>query len=627
MSAFAGWVHAAGAGAAPERATLERMLGAVRRRGARLALGLRGPLALGATGEEAGSFAAADPVWAAVCGRFSGSPRRGPEGRTAADGSTRPGPSARLRAAHAAWGPDLLGHLSGGFALALWDGNAGRLLLARDHAGVRPLYYFRDGELLAFASEIGALLPHPRAPREVNREVVPEYLAYRYASGAATLFRGIRELEPGWRLAWEDGVVRLEPYWDLPYEADRADSLGAGEYVRRIDSVLGEVIRDRFGDDGRLGVLLSGGLDSSLLTALARPAAPRPLRSWSVGVDDPRLDETPRAETVARLLGTTHSSRRVGAREYAAALPAAIAANEQPLHHPNSVALYLVAREAAREVDGLAMGEGADSSFGNRAAQKLRLAGSLERCLPLPALLLGCSALAAVGLGRFRQLHELLGADPEEFALTSNFFCPSPVVRELLGLADDAPILAPRRRFFEGRSAWPPLGRLLYYYQKTEMVASFNVFGKMLSAAGIEPCMPFADRAVQELSCRIPLSLKASLRRAKPLLVRVARRHLPREVVDWPKLSFGFPIGAWFRRADVLRPYADLLAEPRTLDRGLLRPDAVRRVLAEHHRADADHGEGALWTAVNLELWARIHLDAIPAEAILAAVGGAPPAG
>lgn len=601
MTGFAGWVD--NEGGAPDPSILRRMLDAMRHRGTHAVLGVRSPLALGAMGDGALSFAEAEPVWAAVDGRFSAAePLR---------------PVERLRAAYAAWPADLLQHLSGGFTIAVWDARIGRLLLARDHAGVRPLYYCRQGAWLAFASEIRMLLGHPRVPRAVNADVVPEYMAYRYSSGAATLFRGVEQLEPGCRLVWQGGNVRVEPYWDLPYQTGDSGGDGAAEFCDRIDAVLGEATRNVFQEGKRTGVLLSGGLDSSLLTALAVPVAPRPLRTWSVGVDNAGLDETPRAEAVARLLGVTHVSRRITADEYAAALPAAIAANEEPLHHPNCVGLYLAARDAARDVDRLLMGEGADSSFGNRAAQKLHLAESLQRILPLRMLLSGCSGLAAVGLGRFRKLHALLSADPEHFALTSNFFAPSSVVCDLLGLADEERILAPRRRYFEGRSSWPALARLLYYYQKTEMVASFNVFGKMLSSAGIEGCMPFADRAVQELSCRIPPWLKVDLRKAKPLLVRVARRHLPREVIEWPKLSFGFPMGAWFRSRDVLAPYSELLREPETLERGLLLPDAVVRLVAEHREGVADHGEGALWTAVNLELWARIHVDGVPAEAIL----------
>jgi asparagine synthase (glutamine-hydrolysing) len=614
MTGFAGFVD--GARGAPDRATLDRMLESMRHRGSPSGVGVSGPIALGSVGEGGGSFPEGNPIWAAIDGRFSAPDR--PGGQLLEQRRERRGPADLLREAHAAWGADLLDHLSGGFAFALWNETSSTLILARDHAGVRPLYYSHMGKDLCFASEIRALLQHPRVPRAVHAEVVPEYLAYRYASGGATLFRGIQELEPGWCLTWEAGIVRLERYWDLPYEFASDEFHHATDYVQRIDAALTEAIRTLFREKARIGVLLSGGLDSSLLTALAVRVSSSKLRTFSVGVDDARFDETPRAETVARALGTEHASRRVSARGYAAALPAAIAANEEPLHHPNSVALHIVAQEAAREVDGLVMGEGADSSFGNRTAQKLQLAEGLRALLPRRLLLQGCNALGAVGLDTFRKLHAVLAADAERFSLTANLFASISGVCDLAGLADEEPILAPRRRFFEGHGEWPALAALLYYYQKTEMVASFNVFGKMLSSAGVEGLMPFGERSVQELSCRIPIAFKARLGQAKPLLARTARRHLPAKVVAWPKLSFGFPIGDWFRRSEALAPYAGLLTQSRTLDRGLLRPGAVSRVLAEHASGRLDHGEGLLWTAVNLELWARIHVDGTPMDSILA---------
>ena len=601
MIGFAGWADHPVAGR--DDSVLEGMLARLAHRGTNRTIGSHARLTLGSVGRPGAVPRRDGPIRVELDGRLSFAESPGDvdlDGEAPERGAVR---------AYEAWGPDFLRRAVGEFALALWDEGAGRLLLARDPAGVKPLYYCRQGSWIAFASEIKSLLAHPRVPREIDRAAVAEYVGYRYVSGAGTLFREIRELEPGWRLVWQDGQVALEPYWDLPYGAGSVREESEEAYADRLDAVLDEATRECLDAGGRVGVLLSGGLDSSLLTALAARRAAPPLRTWSVGTTDDRLDEGPRAEFVARALGTRHVNRRIGPAEFAAALPEAIALNDEPLHHPCSAVLLLVARDAASETEALIMGEGAGSTFGDRTALKLRLAETLRGVAPRGVLRLACDGFVALGVRHSVQLRQIVTDDVEHFTLTSNLFTPLAGVRELLGLADEEPTVAPRRRFMETSAGWDPLSRLFYYYQKTAVVANFNV-GKMLTAAGVEARMPFGSRCVQELSCRIPSRLKASLTgRAKPLIVRVCRRYLPAEVLSWRKMGFGFPIGEWLRRGGALEPYVQLLLEPRASTRGIFRPQALARVIEENERGVGNHGEGALWAAVNLELWARIHLE------------------
>ena len=504
--------------------------------------------------------------------------------------------------AYEAWGPDFLRRAVGEFALALWDEGAGRLLLARDPAGVKPLYYCRQGSWIAFASEIKSLLAHPRVPREIDRAAVPEYVGYRYVSGAGTLFREIRELEPGWRLVWQDGQVALEPYWDLPYGAGSVREESEEAYADCLDAVLDEATRECLDAGGRVGVLLSGGLDSSLLTALAARRAAPPLRTWSVGTTDDRLDEGPRAEFVARALGTRHVNRRIGPAEFAAALPEAIALNDEPLHHPCSAVLLLVARDAASETEALIMGEGAGSTFGDRTALKLRLAETLRGVAPRGVLRLACDGFVALGVRHSVQLRQIVTDDVEHFTLTSNLFTPLAGVRELLGLADEEPTVAPRRRFMETSAGWDPLAPVLLLpedrggreFQRGQDADRRRRRGEDAVRQPVRPgaVLPH-PLAAQGLAHG---SSQAVDRAGLPALPPRRGSELAQDGFRVPDRRVA-PAGGC---AGTVRPAAARSRAPARA--GIFRPQALARVIEENERGVGNHGEGALWAAVNLKL-------------------------
>jgi hypothetical protein len=214
--------------------------------------------------------------------------------------------------------------------------------------------------------------------------------------------------------------------------------------------------------------------------------------------------------------------------------------------------------------------------------------------------------MGALGVRAARQLADIVTADPLDFAVSSSLFTPSRVVCGLLGLKTPDPIVAARLQDLAGSDGLSPIARLLYYYQKTEMVASFNLFGKMLAGAGVETRMPFGSRTVQEVSCRIPVKLKAPWSGTpKPLLVRMARGHLPPAMLRWPKMSFGFPMSDWFRRGGALEPWVRLASAPGARVASVLDGRALRRIVDENERGVGNHGEGALFMAVNLEIWIR----------------------
>lgn len=582
MIGIAGWVDTTPGEADPE--VLERMLSALRHRGARHRSHRSGGAAIGVVGTERDELPHLEH----------------PAGVSVVDGWMRPG----------AWPPGglepALAGARGEFTALDWDRGRRRLTLARDPLGVRSLYVFSWGSGLAFASEIKAILQHPRVAPALDPACVAELLAYRYVAGSRTVFRGIREVGPGRVVVWTDGRLTERAYWELPYGAGDGQDSAAG-YAARAEAALQAATEEAGTVSPATGVLLSGGLDSSLVTALfVRGRAG--VRTWSAGSPDPRLDESERASFVARALGCEHGTRAVDGAEYAATLPESIRVNDEPLHHPNCVALLLLARDAARHVDALLMGEGADSSFGNRAAMKLKLALTL-RGLPRALLAPLLAGAQKAGYTHAAALRSLVETEPDAFALASNQFTPAALARTLAGGAGPDDVLGERAAMMESGGTLDPVARLLRYYQRTELLASFNVFGKMLAGAGIEARMPFGSRPVQEITCRMPSALKVSLRgTAKPLLVRIARGLLPAEIVGWPKMSFGYPMGRWMRRGGSLAPYVRLLERADARTRGVLDPVVLRRVVEENEQGRGNHGEGALFAAVNLEIWLRVHV-------------------
>jgi asparagine synthase (glutamine-hydrolysing) len=503
--------------------------------------------------------------------------------------------------------------LDGMFALAIWDARRRRLVLARDPLGKKPLYYWSDGRRLVFGSEIKALLA-AGAPAEMNEDALGEYLAYGYVPTPGTFFRGIRKLPPATILIVDAaGVREPSPYWDLRFPpAGEGRNVSEADAAARVLELLTDAVRKRLVADVPLGVLLSGGVDSSALAALMARLVPGRVRTFTVGFEGAAFyDERAHAESVARHIGAEHHASVVKP-EAAALVETLLHHHDEPFGDSSALPTYLVAREARRHVTVAINGDGGDEAF---AGYQRFYAALLAEQIPMPArrALRGVARLLPEGstyhglLRRVRRFTDKAARPLAERIFGWSAFFDLPDLQALAGPSafEADRVLASYRDTLARCEGASLLSRLLYLNARTYLLDDLlPKMDRMTMAHGLEARSPFLDRALIEYAATLPDAFKRRGAAGKRVLKRAVAGLLPQAILARPKHGFGVPLGAWFRGE--LRPMLEdtLLAKPRL---GLrLRVQEVQRLVSEHMAGRADRGH-QLWTLLTLELWLRKH--------------------
>ena len=486
------------------------------------------------------------------------------------------------------WGGAVVDRLRGMFAFALWDGSRQRLLLARDRLGIKPLYYWRDPDTgrLAFASEIKALFAHPGVPRSPNTARLSEYLLFRYVSGAETMFLGIRELEPGHVAECDRDGLRLTRYW-TPGEAHRAPALRTA--IEEGRALFEDAVRSHLISEVALGTITSGGLDSSLVSAIAARATDGPIDTFCLGFEDPALDERPYAREVARRIGSRHHETVLTPGTFVSELEELTWMHDEPLSHPNAIAMHRVFHLARREVGitVLLSGEGADEVFGGYdwyAASSRR-----DRIRRLLGDRLSGQLLRALLRGPARDL-----AGPD-YLLLANALGRDPELRELPGVLE-----AVQHRRAEYGALCSDTGGMFRYDQQTYLQPLLQRQDRMSMAVGLEARVPFLDHPLVEWANALRTGVKLGRGTPKRLLRRIAETSLPREIIFRPKVGFALPLAEWLRGP--LRERLATVGEPGSLAGSLVPPKTITRILTEHDRGGANRAT-VLWTLLALEVW------------------------
>ncbi len=508
-----------------------------------------------------------------------------------------------------AWGEAVVERLDGMFALGVWDAARGRLLLARDRYGEKPLYYvlLADGGL-AFASEPRALRLLPPEllghPWQVDRAALAQYLATDTFPGETTVWRGVRKLPPGATLVWEAGRARLRRYWTRRYGHLE---LGAREAEARLWELLVRAVERRLMSDVPLGVFLSGGLDSSaVLAAAAEVTDAARLRTFAIGFREASYDESPFAAAVARHVGARHDVLVLDAPELLAHLPEVLDHLDEPLADASVVPTYALCKFARREVTVALGGDGGDEllcGYDTFVAERLaRPYLRLPRLVraPLEAAALRLPASPGRMSAPFLARRFVRGLDPDPLRRNVRWF-GSFLPEEASALVIGAP--SPSELFAELERGPRPAGEEGVLDLWTRWYLPDDVLTKVdraSMAVSLEARAPFLDPELAAFAHGLPLRYKLRGLTRKWLLKRALRGRLPQAVLRRRKQGFAAPVADWLRgplRAELL----ELLA-PAALERaGLLRPEPVQRLVREH-LAGRDHRK-ELWALYVLQRW------------------------
>ncbi|MCP9883372.1 asparagine synthase (glutamine-hydrolyzing) [Cyanobium sp. Alchichica 3B3-8F6] len=528
-----------------------------------------------------------------------------------------------LLAALQLWGlPEALTRLNGMFAFALWDRSTRKLALARDRAGEKPLFYGRTGSSFLFGSELKALTIHPEWHGKINRDVIALYLRYAYVPDPHCIFAGIYKLPPAHWVEISEGQLSAPLcYWQLSEVAigeRRADDESV--LIDELERRLRTAVASRMEADVPLGAFLSGGIDSSTIVALMQAQSARPVQTFTIGFDVPGYNEAKHAASVAQHLCTNHTELYVNAADTLAVVPEIPKIWDEPFADSSQIPTLLLSRLTSSKVTVALSGDGGDELFcgynryalGYSLHQRLnRLPSFLRRGLAsafqaAPAHTIDRvmrhlpSRLRSPALGdRLLKLGCVLDhAKGESFyrALISQFHHPAALVH---GATEPETLLS-------NPGQWPPLDdfRETMMYLDTISYLSGDILTKVdraSMASGLEARVPLLDHDLMAFAWSLPLSMKLREGQTKWALRQVLYRHVPRSLIDRPKMGFGVPIDHWL--SGPLRDWAeDLLSLDSLSSDGLLNVNPIRQMWREHlHGYRRWHYQ--LWTVLMLRAW------------------------
>jgi asparagine synthase (glutamine-hydrolysing) len=478
----------------------------------------------------------------------------------------------------------MLDRLDGMFAIVIADTRRGVVHLLRDRVGIKPLYWAQQGSTVLFASEAKAFLAHPAFCAEIDPAEVDELLAFRYIAGEASLLKGVRRVQPGHRLTiTPDGVMEAR-YWSIPDYPEKL-RLSREDAIDRLDQLLGRSVQRQLRSDANVGCQLSGGVDSSLITVLARSHHPADLNAFSIVFAEPQFSEEPWILAAAATARAASHRFVFDEAAFMGALDAASWHLDQPISHPNSLALWLLARRSREQATVLLSGEGADELFGGYARVH--------------------DAQTASGSSR-------PGVnDPVDTFIRASQFHSEARLSKLRPAANLRPALEKRRALFEEGHAGH-LSNCLKYDMRTHLVDLLVRQDKMTMGHGVESRVPFLDRHVIEFARALPAehlvgpSLPTGEPGTKIVVKELARRSFDAAFVYRRKSAFNLPLAQYFRSRAFVALMEDRLL-PGMASRGLVEVSVVRRWWRRALSAPATT-EG-FWILVALELWAQQFID------------------
>jgi asparagine synthase (glutamine-hydrolysing) len=517
-------------------------------------------------------------------------------------------------------GEELLPKLRGMFGFAIWDEKTKTLLVARDRVGIKPIYFHWDNKALIFASEIKAILADPSLTAEVDPTVVRTFLTYFHTPGDKTLFRNINKLSPGHYLTVKNAELRVKQYWDLRFDGSRA-AISRDDSIVQLNKLLSDTVREHMISDVPVGVLLSGGVDSTAMLSFAVEQTDKPVSTFTIGFEGNLCtDERPYAKIAAAQYGTKHYEMTIRPQDFFDFLPRYVWHMEEPVCEPPAIALYYVSKLARdNNVKVLISGEGGDEAFaGYQNYRNLvwlekikRLAGPFAR--PMGALVGGLGSIGP--FQRIQKYAPLLNVPLEKYyySRTSNpfkFFNQSKhalFTSEFLHLrnADNPAQFA--EQCFAAVAGCNDLDRMLYVDTKSWLPDDLLIKAdKMTMANSLELRVPLLDHRVLEFAASLPAHFKLKSFTLKYILKRALSERVPPVIRDRKKTGFPVPFESWIRN-DFKDTAWDILTDPQTVQRGYFRQDAIEALIKAN--ASGSNYSKEIFSLLTLELWHRTFLE------------------
>ncbi len=520
--------------------------------------------------------------------------------------------------AYIEWGEQCVEKLFGMFAFAIWDARDRSVLLARDRVGKKPLYYFYENGRLAFASELKALRAGDLCPDEVSPEALDCYFTFGYIPAPRTVYRSVRKLPAAHVAQVSERDFNERCYWRLSFPEPVETSLD--DAVDEFEALLDDAVKCRLMSEVPLGVFLSGGIDSPLVTASMASLMQDPVRSNSIGFDNENYDELPLAEAVAKRLKTDHRAFRV-TPDVTETIDKIAWHFDEPFADSSAVPTWYVCKMARENVTVALSGDGGDEVFAGytfRYAPHI-LESKMRRALPvaLRGLLFGPIGAAYPGAAwipkplRLKTIFENLAvSDAEAFyqdlvwlrSDTRGALYTSDFLNSLKGFTPFETV----QPLYAGPGARDPLSRSQYadihFYMTDDVLVKVD---RMSMAHALEVRSPLLDHRIMEFAARLPVHLKLKGNRGKLLLRKAAERRLPPEVLNQPKRGFSIPVAQWLRNE--LKPFVEdaVFSKSSTLS-NLLRTKQLQRIWDEHQRGARDHSV-FLWSVMMFSLWESKH--------------------
>jgi asparagine synthase (glutamine-hydrolysing) len=520
------------------------------------------------------------------------------------------------------FGTECLEKLRGMFAFAIWDQKTKTLFLARDRVGIKPLYYALTDKTIVFASEIKAILTDPAISRSLAPEIIDRFLTFLYVPGEETLLKGVSKLAPGHYLLAKDGKTEILQYWDLNFHKP-SERLSMKDAENELSNLLAEVVELHMIADVPVGVLLSGGVDSTAVLSCVAERTDKEISSFTVGFADSGFaDERPYAKLAAEAFGTRHYDMTITADDFAAFLPQYVWHMEEPVCEPPAVALYYVSKLARNYVKVLLSGEGGDEAFAGY--DNYRNIMWLER---LKQLWPGGNGAASWGISRLNswvQSAKVAKYTPLVNATFPDYYYSRTSTpyrysgngigelysTDFLKSIDREYTIEPVRRLFSAVKDQGILDQMLYIDTKTWLPDDLLVKAdKMTMANSLELRVPLLDHRLLEFAASLPPEYKLNGFALKYIWKKALAKRIPSSILKRKKAGFPVPYEFWLRN-NLKEQVRDILTDRRTTERGYFRKAAVEKLINTNR--DIGTYSKEIFSLVALELWHRMFLDGEP---------------